>query len=258
MTPRRITHGLGAAAGGLLAAAFLPMTVANADTGLFGNLGNIFGLGSDATAPVTTAATGVDAFGFEAIPGEPENIAAVSGIPPLDQMTEGYQTLDFFSPTTATDPIGTVNTDVSTLTFPDGFTNTEYLVDSSARADVINPNLTVAPGTELPGHGSVYDIANFGFGFQNDYSDVVTTPTRFVDGTTDALTGTGTAATGTITDTFVTPFGSFDLTPFVDSFSTAVNPLDHFLFIPGALDPGIADPALSTALDTFLGIGAAF
>jgi hypothetical protein len=33
----------------------------------------------------------------------------------------------------------------------------------------------------------------------------------------------------------VTPFGSFDLTPLVDSFSTFVNPADNFLT---TVDPG--------------------
>jgi hypothetical protein len=68
--------------------------------------------------------------------------------------------------------------------------------------------LNRTPADGFPTDGSVYDIANFGDGFSNDYSDVVPEQARQL--ATDALSGTGTAATGTITDTFVTPFGSFD------------------------------------------------
>ena len=85
----------------------------------------------------------------------------------------------------------------------------------------------------------MYDIANFGDGFSNDYSDVLPEPARQF--ATDALSGTGTAETGTITDTFVTPFGSFDLTPLVDSFSTLVNPGDNFLT---TVDPSSVDLAI--------------
>ena len=73
----------------------------------------------------------------------------------------------------------------------------------------------------------MYDIANFGNGFENVYSDVA--PQQAHQLATDSLTGIGTAATGTITDTFVTPFGNIDLTPLVDGFSTLVNPGDDFL-----------------------------
>ena len=218
MNTRRITLALGAAAGGLLAAAYLPMAVANADI-------------SDVSAPITPSP---DVFGFEAIPGSPEDVLTVSGLPPLDQQVEGYQTFDYFSPANATDPIGTVNTDVSTLTTPFGFDNTEYLVTGASDASKAQ-ELVASPTDGLPTTGSVYDIANFGDGFSNDYSDVVALPARMADGTTDALSGTGTAATGTITDTFVTPFGNVDLTPLVDSFSTFVHPADSFLTL---VDPG--------------------
>ena len=233
MNTRRITLALGAAAGGLLAAAYLPMAVANADI-------------SDVSAPITPSP---DVFGFEAIPGSPEDVLTVSGLPPLDQQVEGYQTFDYFSPANATDPIGTVNTDVSTLTTPFGFDNTEYLVTGDASDATKAVESVGFPTDGLPTTGSVYDIANFGDGFSNDYSDVVALPARMADGTTDALSGTGTAATGTITDTFVTPFGNVDLPPLVDSFSTFVHPADNFLT---AVDPGSIGDSLSN-LGSILG-----
>jgi hypothetical protein len=226
MNTRRITLALGAAAGGLLAAAYLPMAIANADSG---------GAAVDITSDAAMRGPAPDVFGFQ--PDSPETVLTVSGLPPLDQQVEGYNTFDYFTtPTGDTSPVdvGSFNADVSTLTTPFGFDNTEYLVTGASDASKA-AELVASPTDGLPTTGSVYDIANFGDGFSNDYSDVVALPARMADGTTDALSGTGTAATGTITDTFVTPFGNVDLTPLVDSFSTFVHPADSFLTL---VDPG--------------------
>jgi hypothetical protein len=227
MNTRRITLALGAAAGGLLAAAYLPMAIANADSGAAAAV--------DAASDIVRGPT-PDVFGFAPIPGSPEDVLTVSGLPPLFQQVEGYQTLDYFSPANATDPIGTVNTDVSTLTTP-GFENTEYLVTGVASETAKTADLvSVAHPTDgFPTEGSVYDIANFGNGFENVYSDVLSEPAQRLttDATTDSLIGTGTAATGTITDTLETPFGNIDLTPLVDGFSTAVTGGDFLT----AIDP---------------------
>jgi hypothetical protein len=221
MNTRRITLALGAAAGGLLAAAYLPMAIANAD-----------GAVADVTSDIIGRGPTPDVFGFAAIPGSPEDVLTVSGLPPLFQQVEGYQTLDYFSPATATDPIATVNTDVSTLTTP-GFENTEYLVTGVDSEATKVADLVANPTDSFPTDGSVYDIANFGNGFENVYSDVAAAPAQFANATTDALSGTGTAATGTITDTFVTPFGNVDLTSLVDGFSTLVHGGDFLT----AIDP---------------------
>jgi hypothetical protein len=222
MNTRRITLALGAAAGGLLAAAYLPMAIANADSG---------GAVVDVTSDIMRGPA-PDVFGFE--PDSPETVLTVSGLPPLDQQVEGYQTFEYFTPTG--DDVGSFNADVSTLTTPFGFNNTEYLVTGDASDATKAVESVGFPTDSLPTTGSVYDIANFGDGFSNDYSDVVAVPARMADGTTDALSGVGTAATGTITDTFVTPFGNVDLTPLVDSFSTFVHPADSFLT---TVDPGL-------------------
>jgi hypothetical protein len=237
MNTRHITLALGAAAGGLLAAAYLPMAIANADSG--GGAAVV-----DLTSDIMRGPT-PDVFGFAPIPGSPEDVLTVSGLPPLFQQVEGYQTFDYFTtPTgaTAATDIGTVNTDVSTLTTPWGFDNTEYLVTGHDFAD---GGAKAVESAAFPTDGSVYDIANFGFGFSNDYSDVAAAPARLADGTTDLLTGTGTAATGTITDTFVTPFGNVDLTPLVDGFSTAVTGGDFLTTV----DPLATD--LTSILGTF-------
>jgi hypothetical protein len=238
MNTRRITLALGAAAGGLLAAAYLPMAIANADSG---------GAVADVTSDIMGRGPTPDVFGFAAIPGSPEDVLTVSGLPPLFQQVEGYQTLDYFSPATATGPIATVNTDVSTLTTP-GFENTEYLVtgvDSDEAKDLVS---VANPTDSFPTEGSVYDIANFGNGFENVYSDVAAAPAQFANATTDAMSGTGTAATGTITDTFVTPFGNVDLTSLVDGFSTLVHGGDFLT----AIDPSLVDYAdLGSILGSF-------
>ncbi|MGC2655116.1 MAG: hypothetical protein WA317_16320 [Mycobacterium sp.] len=56
-------------------------------------------------------------------------------------------------------------------------------------------DLSFADGNPPP-QGSVFDTFNYGHGFENVYSD---------------LAGTGANGTNTITDTFVTPFGSFNI-----------------------------------------------
>ncbi len=245
MNARRATLTLGAAAGGLLAAAYLPMAIANADATDF------------ATSPITAATP--DVFGFEALRGSPETVLTVSGLPPLDQQVEGYQTFEFFSSAAGSTPaadIGTVNADVSTLTTPIGFTNTEYLVTGSSPAEGAKDLLVGATAAGLPTAGSTYDIASFG-PFENIYSSVVpeasTPPAQFA---TDSTTGFGglfsdlmggggatTAAGDVVSDTFVTPFGSFDLTPLIggfdasrgladDTFATLLNLGNFFDFSP--------------------------
>ncbi|MGB7110840.1 MAG: hypothetical protein WBD77_09915, partial [Mycobacterium sp.] len=144
MKTRRITLALGAAAGGLLAAAFLPLAVANADSG------DVIDVTSDAMR-----ATPPDVFGFEADDG-PETVLTVSGLPPFYQQVEGYQTFDYV-------PTGdTINADVSKLSLPDGFTNTEYLITGQASETSKALESTAFPTESFPTDGSVYDIANFG------------------------------------------------------------------------------------------------
>ena len=225
MKTRRITLGLSAVGGGLLAAAFLPLAVANADTT------DIVGPG-----PIT------DVFGFEADHG-PETVLTVSGLPPLYQQVEGYQTFDYVTP--SGDDLGSFNADVSTLTTPD-FENIEYLVTGVDSGATKVADLVANPTGGLPTDGSVYDIANFGNGFENVYSDVAAEPIRNL--ATDSLTGIGTAAPGTITDTFVTPFGNIDLTSLVDDFSTLVHGGDFLTTVDPSL---VLDGGLGSILGSF-------
>jgi hypothetical protein len=227
MNTRRITLALGAAAGGLLAAAYLPMAIANAD-----------GAVADVTSDIIGRGPTPDVFGFAAIPGSPEDVLTVSGLPPLFQQVEGYQTFDYVTPSGEDE---TLSADVSTLTTP-GFENTEYLVTGVDSEATKVADLVANPTDSFPTDGSVYDIANFGNGFENVYSDVAAEPIRNL--ATDSLTGIGTAAPGTITDTFVTPFGNIDLTSLVDDFSTLVHGGDFLTTV---------DPSLIDSLGSILG-----
>ncbi|MEB3068974.1 hypothetical protein [[Mycobacterium] vasticus] len=86
-----------------------------------------------------------------------------------------------------------------------GLTSTSFVVD----------DVTAAAGgdaTDLPAVGSVYDVFNLGGGFMNIYT---------------AIPGLDGAA-GTVTDTFVTPFGDFDLSSMFGGFDASA------LMDPGA------------------------
>jgi hypothetical protein len=80
------------------------------------------------------------------------------------------------------DVLGTSNADTSEVSTALGWTNEELLVDEGGLS-----------GTH-PEVGSVFDVTNFGGGFENLYSDLV---------------GAGANGANLITDTFDTPFGDF-------------------------------------------------
>lgn len=116
--------------------------------------------------------------------------------------------------------IGNITTgeDVTSLF---GMTNTQFTVDT------VTPEAgnTAAQTAALPVGGTVYDVFNLGNGYQNVY---VATPTI---GDTS----------GTVTDTFVTPFGNMDLSALFGGINAA-----------DALDPGAAFTGLQ-ADDSSLG-----
>jgi hypothetical protein len=86
-----------------------------------------------------------------------------------------------------------------------GIHNTEFTVDNVDPASGVDPS-------SLPAEGTVYDVANFGNGFENVYTDV---PGQ--DG-----------GAGSVTDTLVTPFGNFDLSNLFGDFDAtqALSPGD--------------------------------
>jgi hypothetical protein len=136
MNTRRITFTLGAAGGGLLAAAFLPMAVAFAD---------------------------VDAYLPD--PRYTPNAEYTDGMPPVYQDVLGYDRFDWVDETQSTtgnpDVLGTFNADTSEVSTAFGWTNQELLVDDGGLSG------------DHPEVGSVFDVTTFGSGFENVYSDLV-------------------------------------------------------------------------------------
>jgi hypothetical protein len=191
MNTRRMTLALGAAAGGMLASAFLSTAVAIADPAAGDTLIDV----TDTNEPNPLVET-------------------VNGIPPLFQDASGYQlfTVDdtTVQGTSATPvPVGTEYDYWSQYTFAGGDTNTEYTTGSFV------PDSTYAfTFTDLPGDGSVFDTFNFGNGLDNVYSDV--------------LAGTGTTATSTVTDLLQFDGTTIlNLTSLVDAFG--LSPADFTL-----------------------------
>lgn len=136
--------------------------------------------------------------------GTPGLIAGGSWIPlPLTS-----QDFNIYNGVTANaELLGTANAQ-ETVTQLLGLTNTSFVIDSVTAADG-------GDGAGLPVVGSVYDVLNLGGGFMNIYTAI------------PGLDG----ADATITDTFVTPFGDFDLSSLfggIDA-SSLLDPGDAFL-----------------------------
>lgn len=202
MTKRRIqAAAVAAAGGGLLTAAFLQTAVAVADNESGFTIGDL-----SFTDPVAIdALTGTETEGYEAIIPTFANAPLMSlgsdSLLGLASLGSQQFTLEDGSGET----LGTLlaSTNVQNLL---GIVTAQFTVTSTDAAD----GLTDAQAAELPADGTVYSITNLGGGFANVY---VAVPNA--DGT----------AASTITDTFVTPFGSFDVPVAYD----AIAPLD-----PGA------------------------
>ncbi|NDJ88901.1 hypothetical protein [Mycolicibacter kumamotonensis] len=190
------------AGGGLLTAAFLHAAVAIADSSDAGfTIGDI-----SFTDPVAIdALTGGQTDGYEALTPMFANspLLSLGSDSLLGLFSLGSQ--QFTIEDSSGETLGTLltSTNVQNLL---GIVTAQFTVTSSTAAG----GLTAAQAAELPADGTVYSITNLGGGFANVY---VAVPNA--DGT----------AASSITNTFVTPFGNFDLpTPY-----DAIAPLD-----PGA------------------------
>jgi hypothetical protein len=134
---RRTTLTLGAVAGGLLAAAFLPMEVAFADE-------------YDFTPDITTF-----------VPTQ------VEGYPPLINEVTGAEQWNIFDLTTNTATYTDVLDGTDTETTIGSFTNDDYLTNIGL--------VVVGSPFELPS-GTQLDLANFGLGFENEWLDIPSGP----------------------------------------------------------------------------------
>ncbi|MEO6794634.1 MAG: hypothetical protein ABI253_10900 [Mycobacterium sp.] len=224
-----------AAGSGLLTAGFLQAAVAAADTG------------------ADPSATGADAFTIGGYTFDPFTVAPVNGVPgaqdhlpPSGVETEGFtpviplstapplltlggasigggaldtapQYFEVYSPS-GTD-LGSIDAG-ETVTNLAGFTNTEFHVSAGFPA---------GDGSALPTVGSVYDVFNLGNGYANVYT---------------ATPDVG-SAKGTVTDTFVTPYGSTNLDSLFGGINAA-NPLQ-----PGDAFTGLEIGDSSVGKDAF-------
>ena len=186
------------------------------------------------------SAIGADAFSIGGTTFDPTLAGGAEGFTPVEQLLGAPPLLDLgggtptifgitlslasqnfnvYDGTATTDQVGTITTndEVTNLL---GLTNTEFTVTGATA-------LGDAPAGDLPTVGSVYDVLNFGSGFENVYTDIAGT----------------TASADTITDTLVTPFGNVDLSSLFAGLD-AVSALD-----PGAAFGSGLDVAASAASD---------
>lgn len=231
---RLIAAGL-AAGGGLLTAAFLQAAVAVAGP-------------DDAVAP---SATGADAFtigGFTFDPFTGSGSSAAEGFSLVHPLTGSAplltlgggspggllptapQSFDVFGADGTS--LGSIGSSV-VVTNLAGFTNTEFTVTDATAADD-------GSAADLPVVGSVYDVFNLGGGFANVY---VATP----------------GEDGTVTDTFVTPWGSMDLSSMFAGINAAdpLQPADAFSALQAGASGGGEDAFAigGLTLDPFTGTG---
>lgn len=228
---RHVSLMLGAAAGWLLASAFLPTAIALADTGT----------AADAAAAASGTfpdAPGADAFTLGNFTFDPflDTSAGVAdptieGFNPLDSGSgtpgffetgysadQGFEVFGTTSGSGAPTDLGIITTSENVTSFGN-ITNTGFDVTGDF-SGVDGPSIT-----GLPAIGTVYDVTNFGGGYENIYTDI------------PGAAG----ATGTVTDSFVTPFGDYNLSDLVTAFD--LNSLD-----PGAAF-GLGTDAAGAAVD---------
>jgi hypothetical protein len=210
---RLILAGL-AATGGLLTTAFLQVAVASADVSADG--ADAFTLGGYTFDPFTSA--GVEGW---------DPVAQLNSAPPLLELGGGtalgdplaVQDFEVFDPTSG-DDLGSIQGN-ETVTSLFGLTNAEFTVASGTPAD--------GATTALPTDGSVYDVFNLGNGYENEYTDIVSS----------------TGGADTVNDTLVTPFGNINLDSLFGSVDAAAG-------LPaGDAFTGLTVSAVSGAKDAF-------
>ncbi len=212
MNRRRITVTLGAAAGGLLGAAFIPATVAFADD-----------------------------YSFDPIAGQPETITGLYNIytapPGVNETLQGYQE---FNVSDSTGALGTAYGYESTAPYLTPYLPGSSDALSSSQVIYVDSDVPGGPGTAgaLP-DGSVVSTTWTGQYFEDIYS---------------AIPGAGPGGTDLVTDTLKTPFGTIDLSQFINSLGFDAANVQSALpsYITGVDDPTVTAvnglPPLTIAL----------
>jgi hypothetical protein len=233
MNTRRIATTVGLAAGGALAATFFSTGIAAADDD------------GGAADPVANA------FGFTPT-GENTDVDTYGGLLPFFQSAAGTQEFDFDS--------GNLDADITPLLagLPWGEDGTELsdvnfnVIDSSDMLGLglenqsmyLPDDLTVNAGTDdefTLEQGSALDVANFGGGWGNVYTNFNVDGVEGID-----------ADTSQIHDTLITPFGNFDISDWVNALD--FNPAEVF-DDPTAFDP--SDGLIDASTDVGGGSGEA-
>jgi hypothetical protein len=199
MNIRHITFTVGAAAGGMLAAAFLTTGAASAAP-------------DDVTDP------------FGLTPQGDADLSAAYGFPPLYEAAYGTQTFDFDGSKIAdfltNSSLVPDDVDLTGVTADDvtlGVENTQFFDGALTNQEIVLPfDVDLTDDFTLQ-QGSVFDVANFGAGFGDVYVDLV---------------GEGDAP-NQIYDELITPFGNFDISPLVQGFDAAAVDADAL----AGLDP---------------------
>jgi hypothetical protein len=138
----------------------------------------------DAAAAESDTAT-IPFDGGDITPADTETFTGINGLPPADVAIQGTQKFDVADNAGT----GTFEADVTTTSTSVYDETTETLLVTSATGDA-------------PAAGSVIDVANYGFGFETVYSDIISS-----------------GGTSVITDTVVTPFGDFAIPTTFDAAS---------------------------------------
>jgi hypothetical protein len=157
-----------------------PDVISDTDTTLLGNISMPTTFDAVAAEWESDNAT-IPFDGYDITPTGPETLTGINGLPPVDVAIQGTQEFDIGN--------GSFDADVTT-------TNTS-VYDETTETILVTHDLSGTTGTaagDVPAVGSVIDVANYGYGFESVYSDLIST--------------TGSTV---ITDTVVTPFGDFDL-----------------------------------------------
>jgi hypothetical protein len=141
---------------------------------------------------------------YDITPATTGTIVGIDGIQPEDVEVDGYQQFNWDN--LATGQTGIFDADVAQSTIIFGNTTQEQLV------------VTQDVSGHAPGVGSVFEVNNYGSGVENIYSDIVST----------------TGGPNTILDTWVTPFGTFNVPDSYDAAATLAGASFQNMLDPGA------------------------
>jgi hypothetical protein len=160
----------------------------------------------DATGAMTVNSFTVPTDDETIVPVGSEQISGINGVPPLDSTIQGYQEFDLDNASGNT--IGTFDADVTTA---NGF----FGNSSEALLVTADSGTTGTAAGDLPPLGSVFDVNDYGHGFETIYSDLVST-----------------TGANVLSETFLTPFGDFAIHP---TFDLAANAADSSFLVPASL-----------------------